>query len=73
MEMVGLFSIAKTISEMEENAAIQIIKGVVPPSADFRYVDIACMFVDTRKLVVRYFAPRPEGEGLVWVRESWSF
>ena len=70
-EILNLWTIAKQVSEVEENAVIVALKDILPPGAIC--VDIGDMWRKKGKATVRYYEPHPDQQGYRWVQQFWSF
>lgn len=69
-EMLNLWTIGKQVSEAEEEAVVEAIRDIIPPTAT--HVDISDIWCEKRKLAVRYFEPNPNG-AYRWIQQFWSF
>lgn len=70
--ILDLYGIAISVTNLEERAMIEAIKRFVPPHIDPRMVD-ATVFIEDRQVVLRYCQPDALGFGIMWTQEWWAF
>lgn len=72
-DLLGAFGIARRISYLEEIATVRALRQIIPNYVDSRWLDVSCIKMDSRILVVRYFYPDKENSGYHWIQDWWSF
>ena len=69
---VGVYTVANQITLTADEILFKLLGAILPDHIDMTLPDVTCM-VEERIMLMRYYSPHPDGVGLWWTQEWWTF
>ena len=68
--ILGIYGLAGRVGAIEEAATCEAVRAVIPQGINPSTID-TCVYLESRKVLVRYYYPDEFAPGLLWWRQEW--